>query len=71
MRSPRVAAGVWASPGDSGGRTVRGAWGMHLGAPQDDLADNGIGLWVPGISQILLGGERGPERGSGGGQQNS
>ena len=33
MRSPRVVAGVWASPGDSGGRTVRGAWGDAPGGP--------------------------------------
>lgn len=37
MRSPKVLAGVWASPGDSGGGTVRGAWGDAPGVPQDDL----------------------------------
>ena len=59
-----MVAGVWASLGDSGGGTVRGAWGDAPGAPQDDLQVMVSVCGCRGISQILLGGEGGPESGS-------
>lgn len=64
-----MVAGVWASLGDSGGGTVRGAWGDAPGAPQDDLQVMVSACGCRGISRILLGGEWGPERGSVGGSR--
>ena len=50
-------AGVWASPGDSGGGTLRGAWGDAPGGPQYDLQVRVSVCGCRRISQILLGGE--------------